>query len=76
MREFLDSNPSYTFPFATSAKTWDKYLYYDIRGIPRYVVIDTEGVIRSHGHDWEAAAKVALELLDAIETGEKPAAGN
>jgi hypothetical protein len=63
VKEFLAKHPSYTFPVALRDEDSTAGLDYDVRGVPTYVVIDTQGKIVSTGHDFEEAAKVALELV-------------
>jgi thiol-disulfide isomerase/thioredoxin len=63
VKEFLAKHPSYTFPVALRGDDSSADLDYDVRGVPTYVVIDAFGKIASTGHDFEEAAKVALELV-------------
>ncbi len=60
IRNFLKKHPEYKFSFAKRTKTSTSNRDYDIRGIPTYVVIDTNGKIVSYGHDWEKASATAL----------------
>jgi thiol-disulfide isomerase/thioredoxin len=62
VKEFLAKNPTYTFPVALRDEDATTGRDYDIRGVPTYVVIDALGKIVSKGHDFDEAAKVALEL--------------
>jgi thiol-disulfide isomerase/thioredoxin len=63
VREYLAKHPKLKFPIAIAGPTSSYARDYDIRGIPFYVVIDQAGKIVSAGHDWDAAAAVALKLI-------------
>jgi len=62
VRDYLAKHPDFDFPIAIADPASTHGLDYDIRGIPFYVVIDKAGKIVSTGHDWDAAATLALKL--------------
>ena len=63
VREFLAKHKDYQWPFALHSDDSTADSDYDIRGIPTYIVIDSEGIIRHNSHDWDQAAAEALKLL-------------
>lgn len=67
IREFLARHPDYKFSFAKRTKDSTAHRDYDIRGIPTYVVIGTDGKIVSYGHDWEKASATALAEIGKIK---------